>query len=329
MMDKLVAEFPAQLEEALQIGSNATITPHTQPIYKAHAAGLGGSGIGANFVQSFIRSECKIPYTVSKGYTIPAHVDQHTLAIASSYSGNTEETLASFEEYIQSGAKVVVLASGGKLIEAAKNNGFDYIQLPSGKPSPRACLGYSLVQQLFVFQKLGFITDELTKQVAKTSEVLKANQAAIQTKAKEVAETLQGTLPIIYSTDRITPVAVRFRQQLNENSKMLCWHHIIPEMNHNELVGWKFEHPSTAVIYLRNEDDLHRNQVRMGINQEIIRPLTGKMLEIYSQGDSLIEKSLYLVHLVDWVSVYLAEINKVDPNEIKVIDYLKGELAKV
>lgn len=329
MMDKLVAEFPAQLEEALQIGTAAKIRPHNQPIYKAHAAGLGGSGIGANFVQSFIRSECSIPYTVSKGYTTPSHVDQHTLAIASSYSGNTEETLASFQEYLASGAKVVVIASGGKLIEAAKEHDLDYIQLPSGKPSPRACLGYSLVQQLFIFNKLGFIGDTLIQQVADSAKQLAAQQSAIQEEANSVAKALQGTLPIIYATDRISPVAIRFRQQLNENSKMLCWHHILPEMNHNELVGWKFGIPNSAVVYLRNEDDLHRNQVRIGINQEIIRPLTGKILEIHSQGKSLLGRSMYLVHLVDWVSVYLAELNEVDASEIEVIDYLKGELAKV
>ena len=329
MMDQLIAEFPQQLSEAMEIGKNAQINAHTAPIYRAHAAGLGGSGIGANFVAAFIREECGIPYTVSKGYSVPKYVDKNTLAIASSYSGNTEETLASFEQYLSSGAKIVVIASGGKLIEAAKTNDLDYIQLPAGKPAPRACLGYSLVQQLYVLNKLGFIGEQSFKDLEKARQLLAAEQEQIKGKAEQIAGYLQGKLPIIYATDRIEPVAIRFRQQLNENSKMLCWHHVIPEMNHNELVGWRAQHPEAAVVYLRNSDDHYRNGLRIDINKEIIGNYTQSLIEIYSRGESLIERSLYFVHLVDWVSVYLADIQQVDAMEIKVIDFLKGELAKV
>ena len=120
MMDQLIARFPEQQEEALQIADKAKITSHDHKIHKVYVAGLGGSGIGADFVSEFIRDECKIPYTVGKGYSIPAYVDQNTLAIASSYSGNTEETLYSFEQIEKSGAKIVIISSGGKLIEIAK-----------------------------------------------------------------------------------------------------------------------------------------------------------------------------------------------------------------
>lgn len=329
MMDQLVAEFPQQLLEALQIGQAASIRPHTAPIYRAHAAGLGGSGIGANFVASFIREECGIPYTVSKGYSVPKYVDHNTLAIASSYSGNTEETLESFQQFLQSGAKVVCIASGGKLIEAAREHGLDFIQLPGGKPAPRACLGYSLVQQLFVFHKLGFISAYTLDAVKQAADLLAEEQELIQEKAAQIAGYLLGKLPIIYVSDRMEPVAVRFRQQLNENSKMLCWHHVLPEMNHNELVGWRDSHPEAAVVYLRNSDDHFRNQLRIDINKEIIGNYTNSIIEIFSRGENLIVRSLYLVHLVDWISVYLAERKQIDAMEIKVIDYLKGELAKV
>ncbi|MEM9819996.1 MAG: bifunctional phosphoglucose/phosphomannose isomerase [Bacteroidota bacterium] len=329
MMDALIARFPAQLQEALTIGQEATIHASEQPIHQVYVAGLGGSGIGANFVAEFVREECKVPYTIGKGYEIPAHVGKNTLAIASSYSGNTEETLSAFEQMVESGAKIVVIASGGKLIAKAKDLGLDYIQLPGGWPSPRACLGFSMVQQLFVLHKLGLISNRCIEQVKAAHELLEQEKEAIQDQAKDIARDLLGKLPIIYTTDRMEAVAVRLRQQLNENSKILCWHHVVPEMNHNELVGWRQENKDLAVIYLRNEDDYQRNQVRININKEIISSYTNTIIEINSKGNALVERAIYLVHLSDWISFHLAAMREVDPVEIKVIDYLKGELAKV
>ncbi len=328
-MDQLVQKFPAQLEEALEIGRNASVKPHHHPIHEIYVAGLGGSGIGANFVAEFVRAESKIPFTIGKGYSIPNFIDKNTLAICSSYSGNTEETLNCFHQMLGTGAKIVVISSGGKLIELAKENGLDFIQLPNNWPSPRACLGFSLVQQLFILFKLGIIKDTSMQQVETAAKLLNTEILDIQQKAKMIAQFLKGKTPVIYTTDRMEAVAVRFRQQINENAKMLCWHHVIPEMNHNELVGWRTEDQNLAVVYFRNRDDFPRNSVRMDINKEIINNYTSSIIEVYSKGASLIEKSLYFVHLGDWVSVYLAELRGVDPVEIKVIDYLKSELGKV
>ncbi|NNF23081.1 MAG: SIS domain-containing protein, partial [Saprospiraceae bacterium] len=126
MMDKLIARFPEQLSEAISIGESASINAHDKELNKVYVAGLGGSGIGADFVAEFIRDECSIPYTVGKGYHIPAYVDENTLAICSSYSGNTEETLNSYKQLRETGAKIVIISSGGKLIDEAKTNGLDY-----------------------------------------------------------------------------------------------------------------------------------------------------------------------------------------------------------
>ncbi len=328
-MNKLIERFPAQLVEALEIGSNAEIKAHDKDINKVYVAGLGGSGIGANFVAEFIREECSIPYTVGKGYSIPAYVDENTLAIASSYSGNTEETLISFEAIQKTGAKIVVISSGGKLIEIAKEKGYDYIQLPGDWPSPRACLGFSTVQQLVVLNKLGFISSESLLSIKSSVDLIKYNQEDIKEEAKKVAKFLHGKLPIIYTTDRMESVAIRFRQQINENAKKLCWHHVIPEMNHNELVGWKDASDQWAVIYFRNSDDYSRNQVRMDINKNIIKKYTPNVMDLHSKGKNLIERSIYFVHLGDWVSWYLSQLRGQDSIEVDVIDYLKGELAKV
>jgi len=329
MMDQLIQKFPEQLVEAMQIGEAANINKHNRPIHKVYVAGLGGSGIGANFVQEFIRETCPIPYTVGKGYSIPKFIDENTLAICSSYSGNTEETINSFNQMLETGAKIVVISSGGKLIKEAKARGFDYIQVPDNWPSPRACLGYSIVQQLYIMHALEFINDDFKTNLRSAIDLVKYDQDDIQKAAKTVADKIHNKIPIIYTTDRMESVAVRLRQQINENSKMLCWHHVIPEMNHNELVGWTESHPNMAVIYLRNHDDFKRNQVRMEINQKIIIKYTDTIIDIFSKGGTLIEKALYLVHLGDWVSWYLSEIKGVDAIEIGVIDYLKDELSKI
>lgn len=329
MMDTLIERFPAQLVESLEIGNAATLTAPKNEINKIYVAGLGGSGIGGDFVAEMVKSECKVPYLVGKGYQIPAYVDKNTLAIISSYSGNTEETLSAFDHIEKTGAKIICIASGGKVIARAKEAGYDYIEVPGNWPSPRACLGFSLVQQVFVLQKLGFITDTVSSQIKTAVDVIKYDQDDIKSKALEIAKHLYGKTPIIYTTDRMESVAMRLRQQINENAKLLCWHNVIPEMNHNELVGWKAKRDDVAVLYLRNKDDYKRNATRIDINKTIISKLTPTVLEVYSKGQSLPEKMLYLVNLGDWVSWYMSEMHGVDSIEVDVIDYLKGELAKV
>ena len=328
-MIKLVERFPEQLKEALEIGGNATINPHDKEINKIYLAGLGGSGIGGNFVAEFVRDECKVPFLIGKGYSTPAYLDEITLAIVSSYSGNTEETLTAFEEILKSGAKIVIISSGGKLIAKAKELGLDYIAVPDDWPSPRACLGYSFVQQLFILNKLGLIGSTQIEQIKTSINLLQFDQDDIKVKAESIAQKLHNKIPIIYTTDRMEAVAVRFRQQINENSKMLCWHHVIPEMNHNELVGWTDKNDDLAVIYFRNKDDYKRNAIRMDINKEIISKYTNTIIEVYSKGNSLVERAMYFVHLGDFITCYLADLHGADPIEVNVINYLKGELAKV
>lgn len=329
MMNQLIERFMEQLREGLEIGRNARIRPAGSHIQHIYVAGLGGSGIGADFVASFIQDECKIPFLVRKGYHVPEFVGAHTLAIASSYSGNTEETLISYDQIKEKGARLICVASGGKIIEKAKADGNDYIQVPSNWPSPRACLGYSVTAQLWTLHHLGFISDRAIRDMESSISLLERESEDIHVQAKAIAQRLHGKIPVIYIEDRMEPVAVRLRQQINENSKALCWHHVVPEMNHNELVGWREKNDSLAVLYLRNSDDYSRNAVRMDINKQIISQYAGDIIEVYSKGANMVEKSMYLVHLGDWVSWYLAELRGVDALEVKVIDYLKGELSKV
>jgi len=328
MMDQLIKKFPAQLKEAIEIGENAVIRPHAKPIYKVVMAGMGGSGIGGEYVSDMICDECTVPYIVHSSYKLPAYTDENTLVIISSYSGNTEETFSALEQANRANAKIVCIASGGKILEYAVSNGLDYIKLPSGWPSPRACLGFSMVAQLFVLNKLGLISHATIDQVRMSSDLLSFEQEDIMQKAEKLAGLLIKKTPVIYTTDRNESVAIRWRQQINENAKVLCWHHVIPEMNHNELVGWKSKNEDLAVIFLRNRDDLKKNQIRIDISKQIISKLAPTVIEIYSKGQSLTEKMMYLTHLGDWVSWYLAKLNNVDASEIQVIDFLKAELEK-
>lgn len=326
-MKDQISSFPNQLNEALALAKDLQLSKPQQLIQNIHIVGLGGSGIGANFVQSFVKSVCKVPITVSKDYEVPAYVGPNTLAIASSYSGGTEETLACVEQFIQADAHVIGISSGGKLKEICSSNGFDFVQLPAGKPAPRACLGYSMVAQLGILHALGFIDDTYLNQVAQSAEMLRLEQEQIKGKAMQIAGLLKDRMPIIYACSDMEPVAIRFRQQLNENAKVLCWHHVIPEMNHNELVGWRNQDSNAFVIFLRNRNDYSRNQTRIEINKEIISNYAGSVMDLYSRGAGKLVQAMYLVHLVDWVSVLLAEMRGVDAMEIKVIDYLKSALA--
>ena len=329
MMDQLIARFTEQLEESLAIASEVRIKKHSKKINKVYVAGLGGSGIGGDFVATIIRKECPIPYIVGKGYDIPAYVDSNTLVIVSSYSGNTEETVRAFQLAEKTGAKIVIVSSGGKLIRAAKRKGYDFVKIPDNWPSPRACLGYSFVQQLGILNKLGFISEKSISSVNRSIKLLNTETASIKRTAKRIAKKLHNKIPIIYTEDRMEPVAVRLRQQINENAKTLCWHHVIPEMNHNELVGWKDKSDQFVVLYLRNKDDFKRNSIRMDINQKIIKKYTKNIINLESKGTDEVQRMMYFVHLGDWISWYLSQLRDQDAIEVNVIDYLKSELAKV
>lgn len=329
-MQKMIERFPEQLTEALAIAQSIQYHKHSAPIRSIFISGLGGSGIGGGFVQEFTRGIAKVPVSVSKGYTAPAWVNKHTLAICSSYSGNTEETLSVLEQLLQTGAKVVCIASGGKMIEIAQKNGLDYVKLPSGWSSPRACMGYSITAQLGVLVAARLMPAQCLRQVAAAQKLLAKDQPAIMKHARKIAGQMQGKTAVIYAPDTIESVAIRWRQQINENAKMLCWHHVLPEMNHNELVGWRDQRDDLAVIWLSTNLDLPRVTIRTDISKGVTDKLAGVNIDIpVKKGKSMIEKAFYLVHLGDWLSVYLAEQRQVDPVEIKVIDYLKNELAKV
>jgi glucose/mannose-6-phosphate isomerase len=326
-MKELIETFSQQIEEAIIIGKKAILTKPKNKISNVVISGLGGSGIGGNLVAELIFNQIKVPVTVYKDYHTPAYINAYTLFIASSYSGNTEETVNALQEAIKKKAQIVIISSGGKLIEIAKKKKYNHVVIPGGKP-PRACLAYSSIQQFYVLNKFGLIDKSFEKHLVDTSKLLKKEVKNIQKEAKKLADKLFGKIPILYATADNESIAIRFREQLNENSKMLAWHHVVPEMNHNELVGWRKKSEDWAVVYLRNKTDYSRNQSRIEINKKVIKKYAASITEVWSKGDSKIERSFYLVHLTDWASFYLSEMNNVDIMDIVVINNLKNKLAK-
>ena len=318
----ILAQFPKQIERAIKLGKKVEFD---EEIDKIVVAGMGGSGIGGELLKNYL--DLKIPVFVNKGYGLPNFVNSRTLVFVISYSGNTEETLQAFDKAESKGAKIVCISSGGKVIEKAQAKGYDHILIPGGNP-PRACLGYSLTQQLFVLHMIGLISEIPLNELRKIPAFLDEHENDIQNQARKVAKKIYDKMPIIYINANMESVAVRLRQQLNENSKILCWHHVIPEMNHNELVGWRKEDENLAVIIFRNENDFEKIQQRIEINKKIFKKYTSNILELYSIGNNHIERSMYLVHLSDWISLFIAGLKEMDAVEVNVIDYLKAELKK-
>jgi glucose/mannose-6-phosphate isomerase len=328
-MEQLLEEFYKQLQSELLLEGFSESLPTEIPYKNIYIAGMGGSGIGASLVRSMVIEDSPIPIIVRNSYDIPRFIGPETLFIASSYSGNTEETLEVCKKAHLTGATVVVISSGGMLTDFAKDNNLKYCLMPGGYSSPRACLGYSMVAHLTVLTSLGLISGHILQELRKSADLIRYDQDEIRNKAQRIAHILQDKLPVIYCGDRMEPVGLRIRQQLNENAKMLCWHNSIPEMNHNELVGWRSTNNQNAVIFLRNKDDYSRIHARIEIVKEIITNYTHTVIDVYSKGKNYTERCIYFNHLFDWVSWYLAGLRGVDPIEVRVIDLLKAELSKV
>lgn len=326
-MKTLIENFSNQLREAIKIGENAAIRNPQSTIRNVLITGLGGSGIGGTIVSEVVAGECPVPITVNKDYFIPAFVNENSLVIVSSYSGNTEETMQAMQSALKAKAKIVCVTSGGKIAEMAKQNDSDLILIPGGSP-PRAALAYSLTQLFFILKKLQLVKTDFGKQLSIAAELIDAEEKKMREEAMTIAEFLDAKIPVLYAVDGYNGVATRFRQQINENSKMLAWHHVLPEMNHNELVGWAGGRDDLAIVILRNKTDYERTQTRIEFSKKVFAKHTPHIKEIWSKGNSMLEQSIYLIHLTDWASLFLAEKKGIDATEVKIIDSLKGELAK-
>lgn len=334
-MRELLVKFPDQWEEAMALTNNLNLTVDKSKINTICLAGMGGSAIGADLVRTFCYEKCAKPIQVVRHYNIPGWVDENTLFITCSYSGNTEETRSAFDQARQKGAQIIVITSGGELLVEASENDIDYIKIPGGLP-PRAALGYSFVPLYRVFQGLGFIEKgdlalEDTARLLHRQGDLLADLS--ESEAASIADDIANTLPVIYSDSTLMePVNVRWRCQFEENSKTLAYGNTLPEMNHNEIVGWeKITHLTgrLSVILLNDLDDHLKVRQRMKIVKELTEDHAATFHVLQTRGEHPLERMFSLIQLGDWVSFYLAIMNEADPTPVAKIDLLKSKLAEL
>jgi glucose/mannose-6-phosphate isomerase len=296
-------------------------------------SGLGGSAIAGDLLYNFLKDELKIPYLVNRNYIPPLSLNKATLFIASSYSGNTEETIEALNIAIKKKCNVVCITSRGKIKQIAKKNKLPVIQLQSGF-QPRYALGLSFFSLLKIFQVLGIIKnhDLFVKKVIRLwkmngKEYSKENNFIIK-----LAEGLIGFIPIIYSAaDFNNAIGLRLKSQFNENAKLPAFTNVIPEYNHNEIVGWETyseDQIKAKVINITDKNYHSKIKKRFDITSELIRKKGIDIINLKSNQNSFKERLLDLVFIVDWLSYYTAILRRKNPSEIDNIIILKRLLIQ-
>lgn len=334
----VIESFPEQCSSAKRVGFSFGISSALKRRYdNVICTGLGGSAIGADIMRSYLSSEAAVPIFVNRDYTLPAFAGRASLVIATSYSGDTEETISAYKDAKKKKAAIVALTSGGQLRDIASKDGFPVILVPKGLP-PRGALGYVFFPALILLSRIGIIGDKLKaiNDTVKTLTHLKDHLighrvASAKNIARAIAKEAHLKYPVIYGAQKhIDAVVTRWRAQIAENSKTLASGHTFPEMTHNEIVC--LQNPQRLlkefiVIVLRDRSEHKRVSVRIDISKKIIRDAGSDVMEVRSVGRGLLERIFSLIYTGDFVSYYLAVMNKVDPMPVERIAYLKKRLA--
>jgi len=330
-------KFPKQCRDAWEDGRKVELPRDYRDVKQVLIMGMGGSAIGGDLVAALVRYECPVPIFVCRDYRVPRWVGPETLAVASSYSGNTEETISAFKEALKAGAKGVVVTTDGKLGQMAGETGIPVV-LIHYQGQPRAALGYSLFSLLAVLKSAGLVEDK-TPQVEEAASVMEALQKRIgpqvpvaQNPAKRMALELYGRLPVIYGAGYLAPVARRWKGQFNENAKNWGFFEELPELHHNTVVG--YPNPSvlkehTRVILLVSSLEHPRHGHRFQVTKEILEREGIKYEWLEPEGEKPLTQMLWAIHFGDFVSYYLALLNKADPTPVNTITYLKQRLAAI
>lgn len=335
-MFDLIVNFPQQVENALSLQPALPLPDINTSLQQVVFTGMGGSAIGGELLQGSFYDQIDLPVIINRSYDLPQFVGERTLVIAGSYSGDTEETVIAAKSAAKRGASIVCVSSGGKLAKMADKHEYGFVQIPGGMP-PRTALGYMFFAMLTIMQEYGLIAvspadlqETLTmlhKLVKRYSEYENPENPAVR-----LANSLVGHVPVIYgSNEPNSALPLRWRNQLNENSKMMAFSNQLPEMNHNEIIGWN---PAGGclnvfhVLLLMDDFQSPANSKRFEITQNIIKKQGVPATEIKSTGESRLCRTFSLLILIDFVSFYLALLNRVDPTEIANIDLLKEKLAR-
>ena len=291
--------------------------------------GLGGSAISGDLLLDYLSDEMKLPFTVVRGYTIPSFVNEETLVIISSYSGNTEETISCLEQALKKNSKIVAITSGGKIGEIAAANNLPVINLQSGF-QPRYALGQSFFSLLKLMQELGLTNeDNNVKMIINLWKIRAEEYSTDNNGAMQIAKELIGFVPVIYSSEFLSSAAYRLKCQLNENSKLHAFHHYLPEMNHNEIIGWesyKEKQFFAKVIYFIDAEYHPQSLKRFDVLKEM---LTEQKVEVITLSSDQASKKVRIADLIffsDWISFYASVLRGFDPSEIDFIHRMKQRL---
>lgn len=332
-MRELIENFPKQLQDAVDALASTDNTKHDALSMSFTPTGvlilgMGGSGISGEFVSSILEHDSPIPVMRNANYSIPGWVNENTLVIACSYSGNTEETISGVLHAEKRGAKIAVISSGGKLIELANEKNWPQVGMPGGFP-PRSQFCWSFACLCWTLKQFGILPEAMYNDLAESAKNLEANKANTEERANSIVELIQGKQIFIYSEAQTFSLVTRWRQQFNENGKTLVNTKPFPELNHNELVGWSGDDEDKVAIVISTPEDFSRTQIRMELSAEIFQECGADVIVVEPTGENMMDRLMDLVLLGDYISLIHAEVNGTDPVEIDNIDRLKDALAKV
>jgi glucose/mannose-6-phosphate isomerase len=332
-------KFHSQLLEAIKIFQGADLKLLKQKKFKGIAfLGMGGSGFAGDITKALVKDYIDIPVEIVKGYDLPAFIKHDWLAIAVSYSGNTEETISAARQALERGCEILAVCSGGKLEKLAQDNNKTIIKIPSGL-QPRGAIGYLFFPVYLALDRLNIVTvdpgdiEEVLDLIEKKAGLYRREVEADRNPAKKLALKISGRLPIVYGTEgMLKAVAYRLKCEFNENSKTPCWCGEFPELNHNETVGWERLKGITSefvLLVFRDKDEEIRVKTRIEVTSDLIKENIGLFIEIPVEGRSKLAKALSVMYLGDMASVYLALLAGIDPSPVEKINILKSELAKL
>lgn len=327
------AAFHVQCEEAVRLGREWAATLPGAKVEHTVVAGMGGSGAGGDLLQALAEK----PVTVSKGYEIPPFVGVGTLFFAVSHSGKTEETISAYRAGRERGALVLAIASGGELADLAGRDGVPFCLIPGGQP-PRTAFGFLSLPLLLAAARYEVTalpdsgTQETLGVLEEVAEACGPMNATPGNPAKQLALALKGSIPIVYGAQGLTgAVALRWKTQFNENAKLPSFSYCLPEMNHNEIMGWegvKEQDKTFAVVMLREGTESPRIRARFDITKSLIKD-KAPFYEVWGRGEAPLARAMYLNHFGDWVTVYSALLRGVDPSAIDSINRLKTALSRM
>jgi glucose/mannose-6-phosphate isomerase len=335
MLDHLHG-FPEQCQKAWDKVQRFELPREYTRVSNVVIAGMGGSAIGGDIVRGLASAESKLPVSVHRDYGLPVFVDANTLVIASSYSGNTEETLSAFTKALGNPSRKLVITSGGKLKDLAEDKGIPVFVIDYQAP-PRAAFPHSFIPLLGIFQKLGLLADK-SVDLKEAVDILKElSRDFIETRplasnpAKQLATKLHGHVGVIYGADILSEVARRWKGEFNENSKAWAFFECLPELNHNAVVGYEFppEAKETMFVLMLRSSLAHpRILLRYEVTAELLAKAGIAFQLIEATGKSVLAQVLSLILLGDYASFYLAMLNEVDPTSTDAIDFVKRHLAQ-